>query len=43
METFLNNRYQVGERIGAGSFGAVYECFDTKKQVQLAVKVEDKL
>jgi serine/threonine protein kinase len=43
METFLNNRYRVKEKIGEGSFGAVYRGMDTRTKKYIAIKVEDKM
>ncbi|MCQ2516507.1 MAG: serine/threonine-protein kinase [Saccharofermentans sp.] len=36
--TILNNRYVVGEAIGAGGFGVIYKAFDTKLEVVVGVK-----
>ena len=34
----LNNRYIIGESIGAGGFGIIYKAWDTKLENIVAVK-----
>jgi serine/threonine protein kinase len=39
-EDLLENTYKIGKRIGGGSFGTVYHCFNVKTGVPCAIKVE---
>jgi serine/threonine protein kinase len=43
MESMLNSRFKVKEKIGAGSFGTVFRGTDTMTNKHVAIKVEDKL
>ncbi len=36
---FVDERYEVGARIGEGGFGAVYEAFDRKRGEHVALKI----
>ena len=38
----INDRYELRELLGRGSFGQVYNSIDTKKDRNVAIKVEEK-
>ena len=40
--TAINDRYQLRELLGRGSFGQVYNAIDTKSDTTVAIKVEEK-
>lgn len=35
-------KYQIGDRIGQGSFANVFKCFNKETQEQMAIKIIDK-
>lgn len=40
METLIDNRFQVLEKIGEGSFGIIFRGYDTKEKMHCALKME---
>ena len=40
--SLVNERYQIEEKLGQGSFGVVFHGFDTKLNERVAVKLEVK-
>ena len=33
-------RYKIGQELGSGSFSTIYEAFDLKKNMKVAIKME---
>jgi casein kinase 1 len=36
----INNRYQLGKKIGSGSFGIIFDAYDMKQKNNIAIKFE---
>jgi serine/threonine protein kinase len=36
----INNRYQLGKKIGSGSFGIIFDAYDMKQKYNIAIKFE---
>ena len=41
MNALVNNRYDLRELLGKGSFGMVFQALDTKTKEFVAIKTED--
>jgi serine/threonine protein kinase len=41
VESLINSTYQLGAKIGAGSFGKIYTAVNVNTQEEVAIKVED--
>ena len=41
MDLILHERYKLTKRIGKGSYGEVWEGYDTINQIIVAIKIED--
>jgi serine/threonine protein kinase len=35
-----DKRYKIGQELGSGSFSTIYEAFDMKKNMKVAIKME---
>lgn len=42
MEFLIGKRFKLGEKIGVGGFGEVFEAIDTKSKRRVAIKMENR-